>query len=388
MPPPVGRREFLSIAGATVAGAASVSLLAGCAAPSTASPSASSSPARLGAHLTAALRADDHETFAAVFLSRQMADLWFANLRLFTDVTVDVLPGGVRSAGEEVGEIAVSWSVPGDPGPSLHRVPVTLATDTDRPVGSVVGTSRPLWAAEPLALVLRGDVTLLTGPGVPGDDWATAGRQAVADVTGHCPEELRAGWNGHLVVAIAAATGSFAAALDVPVDGYRSVAAVARTDGPDPTSPARVYVNHPACRALAPVDRRVLLAHEGCHVATRDVTRSAPHWLSEGLAEYVGLSGSLGHRDYNVELVRRRIRSRGLPESLPTEALFAPAAADLPTAYALADQAVRAVFDRAGDKAAVDFVKAVGTGSAATEADWPIPPATVTRWYLDRLGSL
>lgn len=343
------------------------------------SPSAQERLVELCAGLTTAVNDDDEVGFASWFTSSALAAVWFGNLRQASEVAFEA----TRIDGESA-SFAASWRVPHDARAAISDVRTTVTESTRGfVIDSVSGASRPVWSGEPLSVDTHAATTVMGGDGVDVDAWLDAADLAVADVTQHCPTGLRPGWDRTLVVATPTRVATFAAALGVSAADYESVAAVAWAEPPADAGPMRVYVNHAATSALAPIDRRVLLSHEATHVATRSTMPHAPHWLSEGLAERVGLAGSPGHLAHNTELARVYAAKHSSPD-LPPDDDFEPGSTrDLATTYALAQQAVDALYARAGSGPATTFAVAVGAGQA-----WPISRETVTTWYRQRLAAL
>lgn len=329
--------------------------------------------------LAAAWNARDKEAFLAWFSNVTLGETWFRNLSQFTDVTFE--SGGVDG---DLIVLRVSEKVPLDVTSARHRLGIAT---TGSPAGALLAaartTPRPIWVGEPITVTTQPRSTVLSGTAVSTADWSAAANDGVHDVAAHCPPTLVEGWSGAVVVAVPALLGTFADAMGVTQDAYRDVAAVAWAEGSATDAPMRVFVNELACRGLAAIDRRVLLAHETTHVATQLTLPKAPHWVSEGLAERVGLSGSPAHRAHNRALAKTAARKTETPLALPVDADFEPGATDLQTVYALSEQAVAGVFSGAGDAKALAFFLAVGAGK-----DWPIPLSTVTQWYRDQLSSL
>ncbi len=331
--------------------------------------------------LTADLLAGDEAGFRAWFSNDTLAERWAAGLPAYSEVRF-----AARGFDDAGARLRVTWRAPRDTAAAEHDLGVVV---TDSGAGalrlaSVRTTPRPVWVDEAITVTAREATCLLAGDGVPVAEWLDAADLAVGDVAAQCPQLLAVGWDRSLVVVVPARLASFADALGVGQDAYRDVAAVSWAEQPADTGPMRVYVNYPLCRDLAAIDRRVLLAHEATHVATRRTLTRAPHWLSEGLAERVGLVASPGHRSRNADLARRFARAATSSPDLPADEEFEPGAGtDLATVYALSEQAVAALFARAGDEAAATFCRAAGGGEA-----WPIPAATVTAWYRERLADL
>jgi hypothetical protein len=103
----------------------------------------------------------------------------------------------------------------------------------------------------------------------------------------------------------------------------------------------RVIVNPENFTDLRPIGRRVVLAHEITHVASRRATGpQVPTWLVEGLAEYVGYQGvPLSVRVAASEL-RADLRRGLLPKHLPVDTAFNGSRKDLPQSYEMSWLAV------------------------------------------------
>ncbi len=116
-----------------------------------------------------------------------------------------------------------------------------------------------------------------------------------------------------------------------------TVGVVATTPGTDRSGDERVVLLPGAFAALTPVGRRVVLAHELTHVATRARARLAPPlWLTEGFADHVAYTGTgLATRDV-VGTALDAVTAGSRPGRLPDERSFEPTGGDVATAYALA----------------------------------------------------
>lgn len=354
----------------SLAGWASASVLSGCAA---------SDPEpdwpQIIHQLNTKLAARDSTGFSALFTASSWGEQWFHNLSQFSAVTL-----ALQEQRDHTATVVASWQIHEQEPAAEHRVQVTSSTGR---IDSIDGDYLPIWTHETLEVHQDESYSLSTGEGVAADVWIDALTSARSDVRAECPSALATTINNPLTVLVANQTQSFASAMGVEARDYRDVAAVTWRDPPADTGPMRIYVNHPACANLAPIDRRVLLAHEATHVVTADSLPRAPHWLNEGLAERVGLSSSTGHRERNIELAREYARTAS-PSALPDAAAFEPGTGqNLATSYALANVAVDALFAEAGHTRAVNFCQEVGAGRA-----WPISQSTVTSWYKHRLDSL
>ena len=124
---------------------------------------------------------------------------------------------------------------------------------------------------------------------------------------------------------------------------------------------SRVVINPPNFDKLTVLGRRVVLAHEVTHVASRNATGpSMPAWLVEGFADYVGYRGAgvdprTAARELGVE-----IRRQQPPKELPTEADFNGANPKLALAYESSWLACRMIAERYDEATLLAFYLAVG----------------------------
>jgi hypothetical protein len=153
--------------------------------------------------------------------------------------------------------------------------------------------------------------------------------------------------------------------------GLEKTAAV--TIGPSDGAADTVLINGAAFDELSAVGRRVVLTHELVHVATRATgSRSAPTWLSEGYADYVGYAGSgLSPREVAGEALDAVDAGR-VPTALPAADDFDAAGDQAATAYGLAWVAAGVIADKAGSKSRMQAfyrqAAAPGAGAAGLNA--------------------
>lgn len=126
----------------------------------------------------------------------------------------------------------------------------------------------------------------------------------------------------------------------------------------------RVLVNPVTFPTLAPAGRRVVVAHEVTHVASRSATGPrVPTWLVEGLADYVGYRGTgITVRSAAQEL-RVDVRAGRLPTALPPDSAFDGSQSDLAQTYEMSWLAVRLVVDRAGEEGLLRLYRRCGSGT-------------------------
>ncbi len=161
----------------------------------------------------------------------------------------------------------------------------------------------------------------------------------------------------------------------------RQVSAV--TTGPASGSGAVVVVNTEAMSTLTALGRRVVLAHELTHVATREAG-GAPvaAWLTEGFADYVGFRRTGVPDAVAAQDVVAEVRAGRLPGALPAAAAFLPTHGTTSPAYQQAWLACRVVAARWGEAALVRLYRAAASSSAA-DADARTRAALVSVLHVD-----
>jgi hypothetical protein len=176
----------------------------------------------------------------------------------------------------------------------------------------------------------------------------------------------RGQWSGRVVLVVPRTEDQLAALLGGRPSQYVQLAAITRGElgTTEDSAPAdRVFINPAAFGKLSAVGRRVIMAHEITHVASRASTqRWTPKWLSEGLADYVGYRDSgLATRVVAQELAADVRRGR-LPYALPDDDAFWTTRKDLPQVYEQSWLACRLIVERYGEQALTRFYRAVGDG--------------------------
>lgn len=279
--------------------------------------------------LTRALARDDRYAFAAQFdqPASGAASQLFHNLRQLRPVVI--------SGADD--DTVVDWTL-GGRSASTH---LTVTRAVDGTIRAVAATGQqPLWLTNPVEVTERGSLTFLAVGGVAA--WLDEATAAAAYLSAQRFGVLSAGWDGRLVVEAPHTSAAFRALLAQPSE---TAAAVAFAEG-GPDGPIRVVVN-PAALGLPSGDKRATLIHEGVHVATSSPRRAAPLWVTEGLAEATAILGDpllMARRD---RLARSAV-ARGVPRALPPDAAFAPDAAHVEEAYALASVAIEAMLQHQG----------------------------------------
>ncbi len=166
------------------------------------------------------------------------------------------------------------------------------------------------------------------------------------------------------------------------------------------TTGATIVLNPGEYRPMTPDGKRLLLTHEGMHVATGADTSRAPLWLIEGTADYVALRG-LGLPDaVTAARARSDVRRRGVPAGPPGHAAFARRGDRLSAAYEKSWLLVRVVGDRYGDRVVLSWYRRASRGedvraalqAAVAEERPALSDAGSYRWAIkawrDRLSQL
>ncbi|RDI49892.1 hypothetical protein [Nocardia mexicana] len=186
---------------------------------------------------------------------------------------------------------------------------------------------------------------------------------AVAEITGLWGPD----WSQSAVVAIASGPAEFAALTHATGTVSAAVAAASVSDpflpGSRPTG-QRVVFAPDAIRRLGPEGFRDTLRHELTHVAARArTTDGSPQWVLEGFAEYSARREERDPFAQQAPTLAARARTGDLPEDLPSDAAFAPAAGnDAALAYEEAWSANAFAASQFGEPKLVDLYRRMATG--------------------------
>ncbi|MCT9088089.1 hypothetical protein N4G70_04340 [Streptomyces sp. ASQP_92] len=261
---------------------------------------------------------------------------------------------------------------------TLNRRGGTWYVTGDRPAP---GAAQPLWQQGPVTVV-RGARSLILGVGQEPaklHEIAAAEDAAVPTVSAAWPGT----WARRVVVLVPASLDGMAALLGAPAASYRGIAAVTTGEaGGAGAAPAdRVIVNPDAYAVLGDLGRRVVLAHETTHVATRAHTSPAtPMWLSEGYADWVGYRDTGRTAPQAAPELLKAVRAGDLPAGLPSDADFGfDGGADrLAKAYESGWLACRMIAENWGEAALARFYTEVG--------DQPHREGALEKAMSDQLG--
>ncbi|WP_442278280.1 hypothetical protein [Terrabacter sp. 2YAF2] len=252
-----------------------------------------------------------------------------------------------------------------DTAPRSFDLDLTFKADPARPADLVITASAPSARPQPWdlpGLVVRREATslvLAVGTADRVEEVVRRARTAESRVAAVWGEARPAVW-------VAPATDADAARLlGRSADDLAGVAAA--TDGPltpgEHAGADRIVLVPGAWSSLRPDGRDVVMTHELTHVTVRAATtRSVPVWLSEGFAELVAYQPIHLPEATIVAPALDRVRSSGLPETLPADTDFDPGTHALPAAYGLSLLALRTLADRYGTPAVVRLYRAAAGG--------------------------
>ncbi|MET3963556.1 hypothetical protein ABIE44_003490 [Marmoricola sp. OAE513] len=314
-------------------------------------------------------------------------DLVDLSVRYVADIPATAVAGTADGPETWQATVAVSYRLDGwDTGSTDVETTFSFAPDGEgvkiAEIGSADGRT-PLWLAGPVKAVAVGRTLVLTRDG-SGERASALAQRAVADVDKVLPR-----WRGRLVVEQAADEQEFDRALGAPRAQYANIAAVtASVDGSlDAGSPVHVFLNPAVFDTIGRRGAQVVMSHESTHVATGATFADMPTWLLEGFADYVALAHSgIGVRTAAAQILKR-IRTDGLPDTLPTDDDLSPTAGGLGATYEEAWLANRFLARAYGEAKLIAFYDAVNDGTKTPEAFGSVLGTTeaafVQRWRAD-----
>lgn len=283
------------------------------------------------------------------------SDTWVAPVELH------VALGGARVPGIDEDPVVIntvlvaaryddSWKVVGDarivdeapPRSQMWDLPGLSATDVATRGGSSVVASYPDTAA-----LVHSVRSLLPG--------------AVDAVTAWWGPQ----WPGRAVVVATATDAEFGALAGsgAEIGGAAAASVYARVDLVGQIATGQRIVLTPGARELPEPALAVVLRHELTHIAARASTATtAPMWLTEGVAEYVGRKGTYVRPADAAPDLAAAVRAGEAPEALPTDQQFAIDSDTSRLAYQSAWSVAAFVADRFGEAK----LKALYVGVAAT----------------------
>jgi hypothetical protein len=223
-----------------------------------------------------------------------------------------------------------------------------LAGDSDAGAGGLKSES-DIWDLGPVRVV-HGKSSLVLGdaPSKELHQLAAEADRGVSDVGG----VWKRPWSRHPVIVFPKSQADMAKLIGSDGKGLSQIAAVTTGSFESGLSRGdRVVVNPSAWRTLGSLGRRVVLAHEMTHLATRAMTvDDVPIWLSEGFADYVAYQAVEVPTNVVAGDVLDDVRAGKGPRNLPEDADFDAAQGDIAAAYEGAWLACRMIAERYGEK--------------------------------------
>ncbi|OKK19800.1 hypothetical protein AMK16_13965 [Streptomyces sp. CB00455] len=262
---------------------------------------------------------------------------------------------------------------------------------TDRPAP---GAPPQLWDQGPVSVVPGAHCLVLGGAGQSREtlrEIADEADRAVPAASAAWPRP----WAGRAVVLVPGSLDRMAELLGGRADTYRGLAAVTTGRvGAVPGPADRVVVNPEGYAELGGTGRRIILAHEVTHVATRAATTATtPLWLSEGFADWAAYRGGSTTPAQGAPALGRAVRRGEVPAQLPPAEAFAfggdPQAAA--RAYEGAWLACRLIAEKWGEEALAGLYEQAGREAlgAALERTLGVDPAGLTTaWQEDLRAEL
>jgi hypothetical protein len=224
-----------------------------------------------------------------------------------------------------------------------------LIAGNDDATATGLKTERDIWDLGPVRVV-RGKTSVVIGDASQKElqQLANEADRGVRDVGGVWQRE----WSRHPVVVFPKSQTDMATLIGSDGKGLSQIAAVTTGSFESGLSRGdRVVVNPGAWRTLGPLGRRVVLAHELTHLATRAITvDDVPIWLSEGFADYVAYRAVEVPTNVVAGDVLDDVRAGKGPDQLPDDGDFDAAQGDIAAAYEGAWLACRMIAERYGQK--------------------------------------
>jgi hypothetical protein len=224
-----------------------------------------------------------------------------------------------------------------------------LLAGNDDATASGLKTESDIWDLGPVRVV-HGKESLVLGdaPMKELQSLAAEADRGVHDVG----VVWRRPWSHHPVIVFPQSQSDMATLIGNDGKGLSQIAAVTTGSFESGLSRGdRVVVNPSAWRTLGSLGRRVVLAHEITHLATRAITvDDVPIWLSEGFADYVAYQAVQVPTNVVAGDVLDDVRKGKGPKNLPQDADFDAARGDIAAAYEGAWLACRMIAERYGEK--------------------------------------
>ena len=344
-----------SALGRALLGALAVALAAPLAA---CSPSGPSSADDALAVLDSSIAAGDRERFDTALdrtVPQSTRDMWWSNLGRLSDVDFERTGDGWR----------VRWSVPGERAVATEAVSIATACAGSvcriTGIGAASGPA-PAWLVEPTDVVSVDGAVLIVGRGAP--DLSAAASVASSAARDAGMSLLTVDPDAPLVLEVPAADSTYALVTGMSAARTQGLGALTQREGGAP----RIVVNPARAGQWSPSQANMLLTHESVHWRLSDL--GAPvggnEWVSEGLAEWLGLPRDADEAAASRARVARACRDTDGAPVLPADEQFSSTddADALRDAYALSWAAVDELGDENGAEAAGALVEQLWTTPA------------------------
>ena len=322
------------------------------------SPSGPSSADDALAVLDSSIAAGDRERFDTALdrtVPQSTRDMWWSNLGRLSGVDFERSGDGWR----------VRWSVPGERTAATEAVSIATACAGSvcriTGIGAASGPA-PAWLVEPTDVVSVDGAVLLVGRGAPDLSAAASAASSAARDAGM--PLLTADPDAPLVLEVPASDSTYALVTGMPAARTQGLGALTQREGEAP----RIVVNPAGAGQWSPSQAALLLTHESVHwrLSGLGAPVGGNEWVSEGLAEWLGLPRDAGEAAASRARVVRACRDSGGAPALPADEQFAATddADALRDAYALSWAAVDELVDENGAEAAGALVEQLWTTPA------------------------
>jgi hypothetical protein len=242
-----------------------------------------------------------------------------------------------------------------------------LLAGNDDATASGLKTESDIWDLGPVRVV-RGKASLVLG------DASEKELRRLADEADRGVHDVgvvwQRRWSRRPVIVFPKSQSDMAALIGNDGKGLSQIAAVTTGSFESGLSRGdRVVVNPSAWRTLGSLGRRVVLAHEMTHLATRAITvDDVPIWLSEGFADYVAYQAVEVPTNVVAGDVLDKVRNGKTPENLPQDSDFDAARGDIAAAYEGAWLACRMIAEHYGQKRLIELYVAYADSKSVPES--------------------
>ncbi|WP_316670000.1 hypothetical protein [uncultured Propionibacterium sp.] len=323
------------------------------------SPSGPSSAEDALAMLDSSIADGDRDRFDEALdrsIPQSTRDMWWSNLAQLDGVDFEAAADGWQ----------VSWALPGERAAATDAVSITTgcAGGLCRITRIEPAASRPApaWLVEAVDVLTAGGAVLLVGRGAP--DLSAAAATAAAAVNDSGMPLLDADSDEPLAVEVPATGSAYALVAGRPTAETQGLGAFTRYG----RGAARVVVNPDRAGQWSTAQAAVLLTHESVHwrLAGLGAPVGGNKWVSEGLAEWLGLPRDADELASSRARAVRACRGSGGASALPGDEEFSAIddADALRGVYARSWAAVSQLVDENGAETAGQLVGRLWTTPA------------------------